>query len=97
MQMNFRSTLSDHRLAILFVGVGAVVLTLIGDVKDAMFLYGALAAYGLKNGVSNALNQQTQTEKDTVSTVPLTSLYIDSIDSAFSQSLLSLADEAYET
>lgn len=89
----------DHLLAISFVGVGALVLTVIGDLRDAMFLYGALAAYGLKNGVALATNGQPQATKAvSASTVNSTLSTTDSTvnDSLEDSSLLELADEGYE-
>jgi hypothetical protein len=41
-------------LAISFVGVGALVLTVQNNLVQAMFLYGALASWSLKNGSSIA-------------------------------------------
>jgi hypothetical protein len=96
MQTSLQSIHLDRLLAISLVGVASLVLIAVNQTSDAMFLLGAMAVWAFKNGVSNAPNQQTPTEKDTASTVPLTSLSTNSDDNDFSTNLLSLADEAYE-
>jgi len=90
-------------LAISFVGVGALVLTYQGYLDQAMFLYGALGAYGLKNGVGLAVNQATSTTasianspKPSGSSTDNEHSAITSRDSLQTTSLLELADEGYE-
>jgi hypothetical protein len=96
MQTNLQSIHLDRLLAILLVGVAALVLILVNQVSDAMFLLGAMAVWAFKNGVSNAENQRTPTKTTTASTAPLTLLSTDSDDNDSYTSLLSLADEGYE-
>jgi hypothetical protein len=84
-------------LAISFVGVGALVLTYQNNLVQAMFLYGALASWSLKNGYGLS-------NHETSGTVPLaadaagtpgpdsTTIWNENTEN----SLLSLADEGYE-
>jgi hypothetical protein len=90
----------DHLLAISFLGVGGLVLIYQQHSEAGVALLGMLAGYAFKNGVNAATNSQHSSSQDQTKTAasiaPSTLSSTDSTDNAFSESLLTLADEGYE-